>query len=72
MTPYPFMICHCQTDTKTAGTPLIVNTRQITMAIRMAGFFNCNIMGEAKTLKVKGAEHVKVRLSLPPPVFAAF
>ncbi|CAF1164797.1 unnamed protein product [Didymodactylos carnosus] len=42
-TPVPFMICHCQADTKTAGV------------------YNCNIMGEYSTFKVKqGNEFVKI------------
>ncbi|CAF2534220.1 unnamed protein product [Rotaria sp. Silwood2] len=42
-TPYPYMICHCHADTKTAGV------------------FNCNIMGEYSTFKLKqGQEFVKI------------
>jgi hypothetical protein len=42
-TPYPYMICHCKADTKTAGV------------------FNCNIMGEYSTFKIKqGQEFVKI------------
>jgi hypothetical protein len=42
-TPYPYMICHCLADTKTAGV------------------FNCNIMGEYSTFKIKqGQEFVKI------------
>jgi hypothetical protein len=42
-TPYPYMICHCHADTKTAGV------------------YNCNIMGDYSTLKIRqGEEYVKV------------
>ena len=63
MTPYPFMVCHCNADTKCAGTCAI----RFQSKSYYLGFFNCNIMGEAKTLKVTGSEHTRVLISLVIP-----
>ena len=43
-TPYPFLRCYCSICRKTAG----------------GGGYSINIMGEAKTLKVKGEEHISI------------
>src|SRR5436190_7508959 len=43
-TPYPFMRCYCSICRKTAG----------------GGGYAINIMGEAKSLKVKGEENASV------------
>jgi hypothetical protein len=43
-TPYPFMRCYCSICRKTAG----------------GGGYAINIMGEAKSLKVKGEESVRI------------
>lgn len=43
-TPYPFMYCYCSICRKTAG----------------GGGYAINIMGETKTLKVKGMKNVKI------------
>jgi len=43
-TPYPYMRCYCSICRKTAG----------------GGGYAINIMGEAKSLKVKGEENVRI------------
>ena len=43
-TPYPFMLCYCSICRKTAG----------------GGGYSINIMGQAKTLKVKGKRNIKI------------
>lgn len=43
-TPYPYMRCYCSICRKTAG----------------GGGFAINLMGKAKTLKVKGKQHVQI------------
>lgn len=43
-TPYPYMRCYCSICRKTAG----------------GGGYAINIMGQAKTLKVKGKQHLKI------------
>ena len=49
-TPYPYMRCYCSICRKTAG----------------GGGYAINIMGDAKTLKVEGEEHLSIYQALVP------